>query len=193
MRVGAVRPNRPHRLLARVAAACTFGVGLLAVCSTGTAGATPTSSAHPLIVYSSEGYGDVVAQYFRYKTGIPVQVVTNKLDALSALVQSTKRHPQWGVLWTDGPTVMASLDGQHFLVKNLHPTVSWNALGLAAVPKDKSFLPPVSRSPQRSCTQRTSSPHHRRAGCSSSAPNGRARSVSAHRRTSVRRTPSLRA
>ena len=138
---GAVRRILPRRWLVCAVTACALGAGMLASCTPGAAGASSASAAHPLVVYSSEGYGEVVAEYFRQKTGIPVQVVTNKLSTLSALVQSTKSHPQWGVFWTDGPTVMASMDGQHLLVKNLHPTVTWNSLGLAAVPKDKSFVP----------------------------------------------------
>ena len=114
---------------------------MLAACTPGAAGAASTATAHPLVVYSSEGYDAVVAQYFRQRTGIPVQLVTDKLDTLASRIQATKSHPQWGVFWADGPTVMASLDGQHLLVKNLHPTASLNALGLATVPKDKSFIP----------------------------------------------------
>ncbi len=141
MREGAVRPILPHRWLARAGTACVFGVGLLAACTPGVAGAASTAAAHPLVVYSSEGYDAVVAQYFRQRTGIPVQLVTDKLGTLAARIQATKSRPQWGVFWADGPTVMASLDGQHLLVKNLHPTASLNALGLAAVPRDKSFVP----------------------------------------------------
>ncbi len=141
MRVGAVRPILPHRWLARAVTACAFGAGLFTACTPGGAGAASTATAHPLVVYSSEGYDAVVAQYFRQRTGIPVQLVTDKLDTLASRIQATKSRPQWGILWADGPTVMASLDGQHLLVKNLHPTASLNALGLAAVPKDKSFIP----------------------------------------------------
>ena len=141
MRAGAVRPILSHRRLARAAFAGALGVGLLAACTPGAAGAASTSTAHPLVVYSSEGYDAVVAQYFRKQTGIPVQLVTKKLGTLTAHVQATKSHPQWGVFWVDGPMAMAMLDGQHLLVRNLRPTASLNALGLAAVPKDRSFVP----------------------------------------------------
>lgn len=138
---GAVRPNLNRRWLVRAVTAGALAAGLCAVVAPGAAGAASNGTEPPLVVYSSEGYDSYVVHEFEQKTGIPAEVNTNTLPTLAADIQATKENPTWGVLWTDGSTEMATLDAQHLLVRNLKPKVSWNTLGLAAVAKDKSFVP----------------------------------------------------
>ncbi len=136
----AVRPRRRTALAAALVAGA-LGTALLGVPP---AGAAHKPAKHPppaLVVYSSEGYDTLVVHDFETKTGIPVHLVTKPLGRLAAQVQATRSDPTWGVLWTDGPTVMAALDAEHLLVTHLAPTASWNALGLQALPKDRSFVP----------------------------------------------------
>ena len=45
------------------------------------------------------------------------------------------------MLWVDGATAFASLDQQGLLMKGWEPTVTWNSLGKANVPADKSYVP----------------------------------------------------
>ncbi|MGO9455667.1 MAG: ABC transporter substrate-binding protein [Acidimicrobiales bacterium] len=136
----AVRPRRRTALMAALATGA-LGAALLTAPPAGAAQQLHKSSAPPLVVYSSEGYDTLVVRDFETKTGIPVHLETKPLASLAAQIQSTMSDPTWGVVWTDGPTVLATLDDEHLLVTHLKPTAAWNALGKRALPKDRSFVP----------------------------------------------------
>jgi len=140
-RAGAIARSRLLLRSATALAVAALGTGLLAGQPASAASHHHATKPVPLEVYSSEGYDALVVHDFEAETGIPVHLETKPLKTLTAEVQSTKSNPHWGVLWVDGPTAMATLDGEHLLVKHLKTTASLNALGLHALPKDKSFVP----------------------------------------------------
>ena len=69
------------------------------------------------------------------------QLDDDSTGPLLTKIEAEKNNPKWGLLWVDGATAFASLDQQGLLMKGWEPTVSWNSLGKAAVPADKSYVP----------------------------------------------------
>ena len=159
-RLGAM--NRPYRrtrlrLLAGVSDAVTLSLLAVAGCSSSSsssssapttsssAAATSSSSAAaavvPLVVYSAQGYDSAMTKAFTKATGIPVQLDDNSTGPLLTQIEASKNNPKWGLLWVDGATAFAGLDTQGLLLKGFEPSVSWNSLGTASVPSDKSYVP----------------------------------------------------
>ena len=103
------------------------------------AGASPTFVATtkltgapvPLVVYSAQGYDDIVTKGFQAATGIPTTLVDDSTGPLLAKVQAEKANPQWGLLWVDGDEAFASLDQQGMLLTGYEPSVSWTDPGKA--------------------------------------------------------------
>src|SRR5262249_52603771 len=57
-------------------------------------------------------------------------------------IEASKNNPNWGLLWVDGTTAFAGLDQQNLLLKDVVPAdVTYNSLGQASVPADKSYAP----------------------------------------------------
>jgi iron(III) transport system substrate-binding protein len=150
----------PLRLLASVTGAVALTL-LAAACSSGSnssssSSATPSSSpsastssssspsaaaAVPLVVYSAQGYDSAMTKAFTKATGIPVKLDDNSTGPLLTQIEASKNNPNWGLLWVDGATAFAGLDQQGLLLKGFEPGVSWNSLGSASVPADKSYVP----------------------------------------------------
>jgi iron(III) transport system substrate-binding protein len=146
--------NRTHRrtrvrLLAGLAGALSVTVLAVAGCSSSSsssssaaAASTNSSSAKvPLVVYAAEGYDSAETKAFTKATGIPTKLDDNSTGPLLTQIEASKNNPNWGLLWVDGPTAFAALDTQDLLVKGFEPSVSWNALGTASLPTDKSYVP----------------------------------------------------
>jgi iron(III) transport system substrate-binding protein len=95
----------------------------------------------PLVLYSAQGYDSAMSKAFTKATGIPVSLDDNSTGPLLTQIEASKNNPKWGLLWVDGATAFAGLDTQGLLLKGFEPTVSWNALGTASVPADKSYVP----------------------------------------------------
>jgi iron(III) transport system substrate-binding protein len=146
------------RLLAGVTGAVALSALAVAGCSssssssTAAAAATSSSSAPaasaaasgspvPLVVYSAQGYDSAMAKAFTKATGIPVQLDDNSTGPLLTQIEASKNNPKWGLLWVDGSTAFAGLDTQGLLLKGYEPSVTWNSLGTASVPADKSYTP----------------------------------------------------
>ncbi len=146
--IASKRPNRTRI----IAAAAGLGAIALAGCSSSSSSssasanssATPSASASkpvPLVIYSAQGYDKAAATAFQKATGIPVQLDDNSTGPLLTQIEASKNNPNWGVLWVDGATAFAGLDTQGLLYKGFEPSVSWNALGTASIPADKSYTP----------------------------------------------------
>ncbi len=157
--------NRSHRrsrlrLLAGVSGAVALTLLAAAGCSssssssssaatspsaTPTVSSSPSSSASsavvPLVVYSAQGYDSAMTTAFSKATGIPVSLDDNSTGPLLTQIEASKNNPKWGLLWVDGATAFAGLDTQGLLLKGFEPNVKWNALGLASLPADKSYVP----------------------------------------------------
>src|SRR5277367_5080652 len=156
--------NRTHqrtrlRLLAGVSGAVALSVLTVAGCSSSSSSSSPaaasaaaaTSSASapasspaatvPLVLYSAEGYDSAMSKAFTKATGIPVSLDDNSTGPLLTQIEASKNNPTWGLLWVDGATAFAGLDTQGLLLKGFEPSVSWNSLGQASVPADKSYVP----------------------------------------------------
>jgi iron(III) transport system substrate-binding protein len=148
------------RLLAGVSGAVALSVLAVAGCSsssssstaatstTSSAAASSSSSASssgsvvPLVVYSAQGYDKVTTEAFTKATGIPVKLDDNSTGPLLTQIEASKNNPNWGLLWVDGATAFAGLDQQGLLMKNVVPSdVTYNALGTASIPADKSYAP----------------------------------------------------
>jgi iron(III) transport system substrate-binding protein len=146
------------RLLAGVSGAVTLSLLAVAGCSSSSSSssssaaasssATAASSASasstavvPLVVYSAQGYDSAMTKAFTKATGIPVQLDDNSTGPLLTQIEASKNNPKWGLLWVDGATAFAGLDTQGLLLKGFEPSVSWNSLGTASVPSDKSYVP----------------------------------------------------
>jgi iron(III) transport system substrate-binding protein len=101
------------------------------------------ASANPgFVLYSAQGYDHAaVAAYNATKPGFTVTLNDNSTGPLLEQIQAEGNNPKWGVLWVDGATAFAQLDNEGKLEKNSVPNVSFNALGKANVPADKSFTP----------------------------------------------------
>ena len=78
---------------------------------------------------------------FTKATGIPVQLDDNSTGPLLTQIEASKNNPKWGLLWVDGATAFAGLDTQGLLLKGYEPSVTFDSLGTATVPSDKSFTP----------------------------------------------------
>jgi iron(III) transport system substrate-binding protein len=144
------------RLLAGVSGAVTLSLLAVAGCSSSSSSssssaaaassATASSSASssavvPLVVYSAQGYDSAMTKAFTKATGIPVQLDDNSTGPLLTQIEASKNNPKWGLLWVDGSTAFAGLDTQGLLLKGFEPSVSWNSLGTASLPTDKSYTP----------------------------------------------------
>jgi iron(III) transport system substrate-binding protein len=132
--------KRTLHLFAAVAVVSALAAG----CSS--ANATPSSSSTgsatvPLVVYSAQGYDSAMTKAFTKATGIPVKLDDNSTGPLLTQIEASKNNPNWGLLWVDGATAFAALDQEGLLVKDWEPSVSWNSLGSANVPSDKSYIP----------------------------------------------------
>ena len=159
-RLGAM--NRSYRrtrlrLLAGVSGAVTLSLLAVAGCSSSSsssssapttsssAAASSSSSAStavvPLVVYSAQGYDSAMTKAFTKATGIPVKLDDNSTGPLLTQIEASKNNPNWGLLWVDGATAFAGLDTQGLLLKGFEPNVTFNSLGTASVPSDKSYIP----------------------------------------------------
>ncbi len=128
-------------VLAGLAAAGTVAAAGSAGASEHPAATHPAAAKVPLVVYSAQGYDHAMTQAFQKATGIKVELDDNSTGPLLTQIQATLNNPKWGLLWVDGATAFAALDSEHMLVRGFEPTVSWNKLGTASVPKDKSYVP----------------------------------------------------
>jgi iron(III) transport system substrate-binding protein len=134
------------RLLAGVAGALTATV-LAAGCSSGSSSTSAASSTSkssgpvPLVVYSAQGYDSAMTKAFTKATGIPVKLDDNSTGPLLTQIEASRNNPNWGLLWVDGATAFAGLDTQGLLLKGFEPSVTWDSLGTASVPSDKSYVP----------------------------------------------------
>ncbi len=138
------------RLLAGAVGAVALSV-LAAGCSSGSSSSSApaaggssssSSSAVPLVVYSAQGYDKVATEAFTKATGIPVKLDDNSTGPLLTQIEASKNNPNWGLLWVDGATAFAGLDQQSLLLKDVVPAdVTYNSLGTASVPADKSYAP----------------------------------------------------
>lgn len=108
---------------------------------TAVAASTTTTSGPPLVVYSAQGYDSTETTAFQKATGIKVELDDNSTGPLLTKIEAEKNNPKWGLLWVDGATAFASLDQQGLLMRGFEPSVNWNSLGAAAVPKDHSYIP----------------------------------------------------
>jgi iron(III) transport system substrate-binding protein len=145
------------RLLAGVSGAVTLSLLAVAGCSSSSsssssapttsssAAASSSSSASaavvPLVVYSAQGYDSAMTKAFTKATGIPVKLDDNSTGPLLTQIEASKNNPNWGLLWVDGATAFAGLDTQGLLLKGFEPNVTFNSLGTASVPSDKSYIP----------------------------------------------------
>jgi iron(III) transport system substrate-binding protein len=145
------------RLLAGVSGAVTLSLLAVAGCSSSpsssssapttssSAAASSSSSAStavvPLVVYSAQGYDSAMTKAFTKATGIPVKLDDNSTGPLLTQIEASKNNPNWGLLWVDGATAFAGLDTQGLLLKGFEPNVTFNSLGTASVPSDKSYVP----------------------------------------------------
>jgi iron(III) transport system substrate-binding protein len=100
-----------------------------------------SSATVPLVLYSAQGYDSAMSKAFTKATGIPVSLDDNSTGPLLTQIEASKNNPKWGLLWVDGATAFAGLDTQGLLLKGFEPSVSWNSLGQASVPADKSYVP----------------------------------------------------
>ena len=124
------------------AAVLALGAIALAGCSSANSSTTASSSAKvPLVVYSAQGYDSAMSKAFTKATGIPVSLDDNSTGPLLTQIEASKNNPKWGLLWVDGATAFAGLATQGLLLKGFEPPVSWNSLGQASVPADKSYVP----------------------------------------------------
>ncbi|HEX6448416.1 MAG TPA: extracellular solute-binding protein [Trebonia sp.] len=136
------------RLLAGLAGAITATV-LAAGCSAGSSSSSASSASGssagsakvPLVVYSAQGYDKAMTTAFQKATGIPVKLDDNSTGPLLTQIEASRNNPNWGLLWVDGATAFAGLDTQGLLLKGFEPSVSWDSLGTASVPSDKSYVP----------------------------------------------------
>jgi len=95
----------------------------------------------PLVVYSAQGYNTAEVAAFSKKYHITVRLDNNSTGPLLTQIEASKNNPNWGLLWVDGSTAFAALDKQGLLIHGFEPKVKFNSLGLASIPKDKSWVP----------------------------------------------------
>src|SRR6202035_1804623 len=138
------RTSRRHRafLLTGIISACALAAAACSSSSSPTASSGSKPSVVTLVVYSAQGYDKVMTAAFTKATGIPVKLDDNSTGPLLTQIEASKNNPNWGLLWVDGATAFAGLDQQGLLMKNVVPSdVTYNALGTASVPADKSYAP----------------------------------------------------
>ncbi len=142
------RHPRRFRMLAGLSGALAATVLAVAGCSSSSSSSAAASSSSssssatvPLVVYSAQGYDSAMTKAFTKATGIPVQLDDNSTGPLLTQIEASKNNPKWGLLWVDGATAFAGLDTQDLLLKGFEPSVTWNSLGSASVPTDKSYVP----------------------------------------------------
>ncbi len=104
-------------------------------------GESAISNPVPLVVYSAQGYDKAEVNAFSKKYNIPVKLDDNSTGPLLTQIEASKNNPNWGLLWVDGSTAFAALDRQGLLIHGFEPKVSFNSLGTASIPKDKSWVP----------------------------------------------------
>jgi iron(III) transport system substrate-binding protein len=132
-----------------VVALVTTGVAASAVAVAAAGGAAASAAQHtssqaatvPLVVYSAQGYDSAETKAFQAKYHIKVNLDDNSTGPLLTQIEASKNNPKWGLLWVDGATAFAGLDTQHLLLRGYEPNVSWNSLGTASLPSDKSYVP----------------------------------------------------
>jgi iron(III) transport system substrate-binding protein len=135
------------RLLAGVAGALTATVLAAGCSSSSSSSSAAASTSHsssgpvPLVVYSAQGYDSAMTKAFTKATGIPVKLDDNSTGPLLTQIEASRNNPNWGLLWVDGATAFAGLDTQGLLLKGFEPSVTWDSLGTASVPSDKSYVP----------------------------------------------------
>jgi len=117
-----------------IAGIVAFSASLLTI--TGAAHAAPV----PLVLYSAQGYDQVVATAFTKATGIPVKLTDDSTGPLLAKVQAEKNNPTWSLLWVDGDTAFAALDKQGQLATYM-PKASLTSVGKSLLPADHSYVP----------------------------------------------------
>jgi iron(III) transport system substrate-binding protein len=124
-----------------LAGALALGALALAGCSSAQGAPASGSAKVPLVVYSAQGYDSAMTKAFSKATGIPVSLDDNSTGPLLTQIEASRNNPKWGLLWVDGATAFAGLDQQGLLQKGFEPKVSWNSLGTASLPADKSYTP----------------------------------------------------
>src|SRR6202034_1897165 len=132
-----------------MAAIATTGIAAAAIVMAAGPSAVASTSHHvsaaaatvPLVVYSAQGYDSAETKAFQAKYHIKVNLDDNSTGPLLTQIEASKNSPKWGLLWVDGATAFAGLDTQHLLLRGFEPNVSWNSLGKASVPTDKSYVP----------------------------------------------------
>lgn len=134
---GGVR--RVGTAVAAVLAAVGVASGL--VSSVASATSRPHTQGVPLVVYSAQGYDQAEVTAFEKESGYTVELDDNSTGPLLTQIEASKNNPKWGLLWVDGATAFAELDDQGLLVRGFEPSVSWNKLGSANIPTDKSYVP----------------------------------------------------
>jgi iron(III) transport system substrate-binding protein len=112
-----------------------------AASASASASSSPAAATVPLVLYSAQGYDSAMSKAFTKATGIPVSLDDNSTGPLLTQIEASKNNPKWGLLWVDGATAFAGLDTQGLLMKGFEPSVSWNSLGTASLPADKSYVP----------------------------------------------------
>ncbi|MGB9112811.1 MAG: extracellular solute-binding protein [Acidimicrobiales bacterium] len=125
--------------VATVLAAVGVGVGI--VSTVASAAARPHTNGVPIVVYSAQGYDKAMVAAFEKASGYTVELDDNSTGPLLTQIEASKNNPKWGLLWVDGATAFAELDDQGLLVRGFEPPVSWNKLGTADIPTDKSYIP----------------------------------------------------
>jgi iron(III) transport system substrate-binding protein len=140
-----MNPLKPYLTARFAAAAAVVAAVALAACSSASSAPSDAGSKDspkvPLVVYSAQGYDSAMTKAFTKATGIPVRLDDNSTGPLLTQIEASKNNPNWGLLWVDGATAFAGLDGQGLLLKGFEPDVKWNSLGVQSLPADKSYTP----------------------------------------------------
>ena len=135
MNIHSKNKNVLHRRITVVALAVTV-TSLSYVVSAGAA------SNPGFVLYSSQGYDHASVNAFNATNpGFTVTLNDNSTGPLMQQIQAEGNNPKWGVLWVDGASAFAQLDGEKKLLKHSVPKAKFNSLGLQNVPKDGSFTP----------------------------------------------------
>jgi len=120
-----------------LAAAVTSLSGIAVISATSSAASNPG-----FVLYSSQGYDHASVDAFNATNpGFTVTLNDNSTGPLLQQIQAEGSNPKWGVLWVDGASAFAQLDGEGKLLHNSVPKVKFNSLGLENIPKDGSFTP----------------------------------------------------
>jgi len=136
-----MRSITPRNKIRFTAAALAIGAIAAAGCSSSPSTSASSNAKVPLVVYSAQGYDHAMAAAFQKESGIQVKLDDNSTGPLLNQIELSKNNPHWGLLWVDGTTAFAGLDTQGLLQKGYEPNVSFNSLGSASVPSDKSYTP----------------------------------------------------